>query len=240
MKGRIMARQSIRGVLKIRPADRLILFALAIALTLAGLLIVEIPEGNVNVEFERWKVATQFVWTAVIGGLVGLLYRKWESSASKRQARQAIAMEFYKSFSACHSNYKKARRALRTHVKNGGFKVPAEPYKKAIADLNDAQLECESLKFQAGVLSKISGPDREKWADIEISLRNIESYLNDAVKNANSYPQVSEYYVLEADSEIGIFASSSEFGTEEYLFSVADMVRERLIEIMTESGGPLH
>src|SRR5436190_20640251 len=84
-------------------AIRLFILASVVA---AGLLLLLAPGGaNINAGFEQWKVATQFVWTAIIGGGVGLLFRKWEGLASKRAARREFGVQFYKDFSVCHSDY---------------------------------------------------------------------------------------------------------------------------------------
>ncbi len=177
-----------------------LLLLISIAFILA-LILVFVPSapGWFNVP-KSHESTTQFLFGAVVGGGITVGFRQIEASrtykrqqadrARERRDVQREAMSaFYKSFVDVHLACKKVRRTLRAN-ENGG-QCPRSVFERLMGELQDVQLNLESLKGEAQIHKVLFGIDQT----LESTIGTAEKYLGRVLKqyenlnNANNVPK---------------------------------------------------
>jgi hypothetical protein len=97
---------------------------------------------------KAWELTTQFLFVAVLGGAVSLIYRSWEAKRETRAVQRKSLEEFYRSFNNLHNEYKKIRRTLEATSfpdPEGRRLIERGTFEKLMDQLEDCQLRAEGM-----------------------------------------------------------------------------------------------
>lgn len=155
---------------------------------------------------EAYELFLQFSLITVVGGLISAVFSELKRESESREARRQSIRSFHATAVSAYNRAKKLRRLmtpLALHVVNGKTRVRRSEYWKLMAEMEDVQLEFESMKRQVDVSGDLFGGAAK---EIKAALKSIEKYLRKAVKefeeeqfsDDGKEPKLSDFKELEA------------------------------------------
>jgi hypothetical protein len=125
---------------------------------------------------EPYKVFLEFSVVTVVGGLVSAAFSELKRESESREARRHSLRSFHTTALSSYNRAKKIRRlmsALALYDVNGTRRIRKTEYHALMTELEEVQLEFESMKRQAEVAVDLFA----KAPDIDGLLDTIQGYL---------------------------------------------------------------
>ncbi len=160
---------------------RIIILALIIAASavIAGLILAPVTLKQL-LGGEGYNRLWQLALGSIIGSLVSAALSELNRERDRLKRRREHLWSFYASALAAYNDVKKARRLLNATVvfKNDGLKhVRKLEYEAQMIDLQDVQLQLESMVRQVHLRSKVFS----RAHDLEAHLKTMENYLRNVL-----------------------------------------------------------
>jgi hypothetical protein len=211
------------------------------------------------VEPIAWQTTIQFLFVVVIGGAVGVAYRRWEARRAeekeqkerireRKALKRASLEEFYRSCVEAHNGYKKVRRLLRASTAEEPPQINAEggklersverlTYDRLMNQLQDFQLKVESLYLH--VFANTDLFDTERAAIME-NLRKMEGYLRRVLRHyENEFSQVTDSKRVVLNEKLTEFIAHQKGNKTAAiatgLFDPADDVRRLVVKLIEKN-----
>lgn len=156
-----------------------------------------------KLDTEVFRLTYQFLLIGILGGVVSLLYKGFESEReqalkqkerdreqalrqkedehARRDARRRLQREFHSEFIQTYNATKKVRRLLRARAGFTMTALDAESYDEQMQHLIDAQLNFEFFVYRAR-----SNPDLFSNVSLAPDLERMEKYLNGIINEYES------------------------------------------------------
>ena len=171
-----------------RPQDRIVLLVVVIIAAAIAAALAFVPKINgLFTSDKSYEITTQFFFVVVLGGAVGLAYKRWDTARSDdkkrleeeremRLVRREALEEFYCYSVSLHHEYKKIRRTLRakSFQKEGARLIERKTFEHLMDRLEDCQLNAESMKREVLVQKDLFGRSQK---DLHDALHKLEGYL---------------------------------------------------------------
>lgn len=125
---------------------------------------------------EPYKIFLQFSLVTVVGGLVSAVFSELKRESESREARRLSLRSFHATALSSYNRAKKVRRLITArvlHNVSGTVYVRKNEYWALMTELEDVQLEFESMKRQAEVAKDFFA----KAPDLDGLLDCIQMYL---------------------------------------------------------------
>jgi hypothetical protein len=136
---------------------------------------------------DAYKLFLQFSLVTVVGGLVSAVFAELKRESESREARRQSLRSFHTTALSAYNRAKKLRRLITVlvpHNVNGTTYLRKKEYQALMTDLEDVQLEIESMKRQVGVAHDLFAAAKE----VEELLRSMEKYLRLVLKEFEQAP----------------------------------------------------
>jgi len=167
-------------------SDLFILAALIAAATTVALVLVIVPSSKeFFINETAWEFTTQFLFVAILGGAVALVYRRWETAqatqrseaqraAERRAVRRDLLEAFYRTFLNVHQQYKKIRRTLRAFSTGSPRQIRRDVFERLMDGMEDCQLKIEALRREVDVNGGLFGIEKNL---IALKLKTMDGFL---------------------------------------------------------------
>jgi hypothetical protein len=134
------------------------------------------PKVREQVGDEPYKFFLQFSLITVVGGLVSTVFAELKREEELRETRRESVREFHGRALSAYNRAKRCRRLLPVEAFTGDPERPSvrvAEYRAAMTELEDVQLEFESMKREVAVAKNIFSHAE----NLQQSLSSMERYL---------------------------------------------------------------
>jgi hypothetical protein len=183
----------------------IITFAVTIGIT-AYLVFNPLPgdEEGSPIRIEIIKSLLQFAFVIIIGGVVAAIFKALEQNREQVRLLAATRADYLNRLGKLYRTIKAARRALRAEGLTTKFHKSNKPisihknqlplYRTQMEHINEAQLELEELKIEAGSLPVF------KPLKVSDKLEQMEKYVRDVLKEFEEvYPLLQSDQPVKSD-----------------------------------------